>query len=211
VLSTTASPLGFLLQSCAAGAVPQRDGAADEDEPVREARSAAAAAIVPLHDSSVGETTPDDEHAAGAIGGVASAIPQRDGGSDEEELNSDDDDPDELDEDDEDDDPNTILCQFEKVRHVTSRHFSPPHITHVADVATHTPCTSLSRLINHESPPTRTSPLKQSVSLTRTHVTLCDCQINRVRNRYKAVLRSVIMNVDGIDYMFDKAQGEWEW
>ena len=36
-------------------------------------------------------------------------------------------------------------------------------------------------------------------------------QINRTRNRYKAVLRSVIMQVDGVDYMFDRAQGEWEW
>jgi len=36
-------------------------------------------------------------------------------------------------------------------------------------------------------------------------------QIQRTRNRYKATLKNVIMQVDGKDYMFGKMVGEYTW
>eukprot|EP00040_Diaphanoeca_grandis_P003101 m.23762 g.23762 ORF g.23762 m.23762 type:complete len:222 (-) comp14345_c0_seq1:55-720(-) len=36
-------------------------------------------------------------------------------------------------------------------------------------------------------------------------------KIGRTKNRYKAALKNVILHKDGIDYMFQKATGEWDW
>jgi len=36
-------------------------------------------------------------------------------------------------------------------------------------------------------------------------------KIHRTRGKYKANLKNVIMQMDGKDYMFSKATGEWDW
>lgn len=45
-----------------------------------------------------------------------------------------------------------------------------------------------------------------------TNFTVCQFEkIQRTRNRYKATLKNVIMQVDGTDYMFAKVVGEYTW
>lgn len=47
--------------------------------------------------------------------------------------------------------------------------------------------------------------------LTSCHCCLPLSQVNRVRNRWKCILRDGVANIDGRDYLFSRCNTEFEW
>jgi transcription initiation factor TFIIA large subunit len=44
------------------------------------------------------------------------------------------------------------------------------------------------------------------------HIILCQFEkVTRIKNKWKCILKDGIMNINGKDYLFNKANGDFEW
>ncbi|KAJ2818107.1 transcription factor IIA subunit alpha, partial [Coemansia sp. 'formosensis'] len=121
-----------------------------------------------------------------------SAVGQVDGASDDEDE----------DEDDEDDDNNNASSQVDDPRHraAVGSTFGSGKVEAPEDA------------INSDLDDTDEEDDTDNNNEESEHVVLCQYEkVTRSKNKWKCVLRDGIMLINGRDYLFQKANGEFEW